>query len=135
MCTCSEELKQTKKIAEEYNIPFVCKECGAIKFQYQAIRDIVFIFPARAVEKIGNIIIPEAFRQDTEFGVVLSFGPGYYSESGKYCHSYELKIGAHIIYDKQIPWIHYVASEDGKKHKIKYMGYQDIKGIIVDSEV
>jgi chaperonin GroES len=118
------------KVKKKYNVPFMCV-CNNLNFSYQATRDVVFVYPQKPKEKIGKIVIPENAREEQEYAVVLSIGKGYWNKKGKFIPT-EIKVGDEIVYDKQIPWVCTMLGSDGKQHLVKYMGYQDVKGVIND---
>jgi co-chaperonin GroES (HSP10) len=118
-------------VMKKYEVPFICELCGVLKFPYQATRDVVFVYPKKPKEKIGRIIIPEQARQEQEYAVVLSVGKGYWNKKGKFIPT-EIKVGDEVVYDKLIPWTRMLVGPDGRRHMVKYMGYQDVKGVISD---
>ena len=121
-------IKEPPKSLSLFKVPFCCVTCGNLFFPLQAVRDIVFLYPKPKQEKIGSIIIPEAFRTEEEEAVVLSFGKGYYKK--KTFIPIELELGDIVKYDKNIPWVHYVRASDGIKHRVKYCSYEDILSIV-----
>ena len=121
------------KIVLMHKLPFYCGACGAFKFPYRATRDIVFLLSDQIPEETpGGILIPSVVRDEmhSEYGVVLSVGPGYYDKKGKY-HPTELKAGDKVLYDKTVPWVQDVEGADGVVYKIKMMGERDVKGLVV----
>ena len=115
---------------KDHKIPFVCQVCGVFQFKYQAIRDIVFIWPLPSAEKIGNIVLPEICRTETEFGVVLSVGRGVHDKKGRF-HPVTFEVGDLVAYDKDVPWRTTLYGSTGiKKFLVKYMGARDIKAVV-----
>lgn len=122
-----------KLSAIEHNIPFCCKTCGAIKFPYQAVRDVVFIWSPDP-EKIGNIWVPEidAERHRTAYGIILSVGDYSYTSKGVKVrdNSGLLYTGREVIYDKFTPWKMEVEGADGKKHEVRMCGKKDLRAVV-----
>lgn len=129
--TCNREITNplSRDITGRYNMPFYCKECRQMNFNYIPLRNLVFIWPSVPPESIAGIIIPENVRYAwrDEYGIVLAIGKGYWTKKGKFIQS-KLKVGDIVIYDKDVPWKTIV---DG--YEVKYMGTNDIKGVIDDS--
>ena len=128
--TCSD----CKNISRLKSTPFYDKENEIFKFEWQATRDIVFICPDPLPEKYSeHIVIPEHYREfyGCEYGVILAAGAGYYD---KYCkfRSCGLKVGDYVAYDKDVLWKDDFIGIDGKEYVVKYMGEQDVRGIIQD---
>lgn len=120
-------------------VPFYCKLCGAIKFPYRAIRDVVFIYPEPYPEKVGSIYLPRdenyigggpTFRLWKPRGVVLSVGPGYWDKKKRrFVPVTGLKVGDIVYFEKNLPkaWRSFeVEGTDGKMHKVVYCGYRDV---------
>jgi len=119
-------------MVSKYKIPFFCTECSSLKFPYQAIRDIVFVWPEVIPEKVGGIFIPRTVQSlGTEYGVVISVGKGTYNKKGTFVPS-QLKVGDCVVYDKSVPWKMDVLGNDGKTHEVKYMGQLDVKGVVTE---
>ena len=115
---------------EQYKIPFKCNKCGNIQFPYQAIRDIVFIWPDPKPPKTkGGLLIPEKFREHTGYGIVLSVGKGYRDKKGKF-HPSLLKDGVRVLYNKDVPWQIPVELDNGRRLMVPFMGEQDILCLI-----
>lgn len=83
-----------------YNCPFYCSECHSLNFQWNAVRDISFVWPippTKTYIKGGNIERPddvgdvedEIFGRNS-YGVLLSTGPGYWAKKSKCCDSFVL---------------------------------------------
>ena len=121
-----------KKLVDKYKIPFYCKFCGSLSFKYNAIRDIVFIWPDVPKEKIGSIIIPDVAQKTTEYGVVITAGEGSWDKSGKRYIPCAVKVGDYVVYDINVPWKMDIVGTDGKTYQVKYMGALDIKGILTE---
>jgi len=121
------------KIVLLHRLPFYCEECGAFKFPYRAVRDVVFLFSDQIPEETpGGILIPSVVRDSmhSEYGVVLSVGKGYWDKKMKF-HPTEVKVGDKVMYDKTVPWTQDVEGADGKVYKVKVMGERDVKGLVV----
>ena len=119
-------------MVSKYKIPFFCKECGSLEFKYKPLRDIVFVWPDVIPEKVGSIIVPSTVESlQTEYGVIIGVGQGFYSKKGILIKP-QIKVGDYIVYDKGVPWMMEVRTEDGKSHHVKYMGAQDVKGVVTD---
>lgn len=124
MCNCN---IKTKEVVEKHNVPFVCSECGALKFTYRGLRDVVFVFPFEPPKKIGSFYVPDIVREnmEVEYAVVLSAGKGYWTKKGNFKPTKVFE-GDIVVYDKDVPWSCQVEGV-----KVKYMGYADIKGVIL----
>ncbi|HUV84925.1 MAG TPA: hypothetical protein VMV86_04400 [Methanosarcinales archaeon] len=132
-CECEIE-GALKKLVDKYKIPFYCKYCGSLSFRYSAIRDIVFIWPDAMKERIGSIIIPDIARTNTEYGVVITAGKGSHDKLGKKFVPCTIKTGDYVVYDISVPWNIDILGTDGRMYQVKYMGAQDVKGIVVENE-
>lgn len=118
----------------KYKVPFMCTKCGSLNFPYQALRDIIFLYPVPELgnpEKIGHIVIPESIRnvKESEYAIVLSAGKEYIAKKGKR-FSVEVVAGDLVIYDKQVPWVQFVKGSDGKQKRTRFCSYADILAII-----
>ena len=116
--------------------PWHSKE-GKIQFPYRAILDRVFVYPdllpERYESKENLIEIPTQFREFYQEGVgtVLSIGPGYQDDNGKWHYILnQLKPGVHIRFDKTVPWRVNVKGLDGKEYSVVICGYSDVYGVI-----
>ena len=128
---------------KNFRIPFHCDHCGAIQFNLQAVRDVVYLYPIPKPEKIGSIHIPdydgrsyntqELFRSPC--GIVLSFGFGAYDKQGKLHRSLDIEVGDLVLYNKQVPWSTEMVGGDGQKHKVVFCGYQDLKALVTDESL
>jgi co-chaperonin GroES (HSP10) len=132
----AEKGRLLSQIVAKYKIPFSCKDCGALDFKYQAIRDIVFIWPDPPTEKMGSIYVPDKWQKHDEYGVVISVGNGTLNKSKKYFVATQIKVGDYVLYDKDIPqqWSLDVIGFDGKFHTVKFMGEQDVKAVMTNDE-
>jgi len=111
------------------NVPFYCKKCGSIKLPLKALHDYVFIYPIPKplVPKKTFLILPEPeVVEYSDFGIVLSCGPGYYNKK-KFVPTIQLKTGMKVVYDKTTPWEFYWEGTDKKPYLIKPMTYLDVK--------
>lgn len=120
------------EIVVKYNIPFRCKVCGNLKFKYQAVNSIVFIYPDPIEKKESRIVIPDYIKDfiNSDIGTVLSVGPGYYDKKKKRFVQTEIKPGDRVIFDKNVPWKMKVSDDFGNEHTVIYMAEADVKGII-----
>ncbi len=99
----------------------------------RAILDRCIIWPIPGPQRIGPILIPDTVSEDLRKaeGILLSVGPGYYDDSGKFHKtSDQLKQGVKVMYDKDVPWSTIVKDKNGKEHKLVICGVQDIHGVI-----
>jgi len=108
---------------------------GNLCFPYRAILDRVFIYPTPPPEKFRSkrsvIEIPGQFRKYYQdgTGIILSIGPGYYDEKGKWHSTLEqLKVGMKVAFDKTVPWGCDVVGLDGKEYLVTICGYNDVYG-------
>jgi len=131
-----EKLTPVNKLlrAKTYKIPFYCTTCGAIKWELTALRDVIFLYPfepAKTFRKDGLLSIPEQYRQEyrymSDFGVVLSVGPGYYGKKRFYPTDDRVKPGMVVAYDKYVLWETLVKGTDGINYVVKMMGFGDMK--------
>lgn len=116
------------------NCPFYNKH-GILVFPYRAILDRAFIWPSPLPKKFRNSVleIPREFREfhRNNEGILLSIGPGYQSNDGKWHPtSTMLKPGLIVNFDITVPWSVLLDGCDGKKHKVIICTEQDIHGII-----
>lgn len=130
-------------VGSKLNVPFRCEACGAIKFPWRPLRDIVFMYPDEIPEKTdGGIIVPdtvrEAYRESGELynsiGTVLAAGKGYTDDSGKF-HKTTVKPGDRVNYTSDVPWHMDFEGIDGEKHKVRMMGERDIRAIVNDKTI
>jgi co-chaperonin GroES (HSP10) len=111
-------------------------EGGNLKFPYQPLRDLVFIFPTPPPERIGSeslLFIPEGFkkRHQDKTGVILAVGLGYYDKKGKFHPApSELKPGTKVFFDNSTPWGQYLLGLDGKQHFVFLCGVCDVFGVV-----
>jgi co-chaperonin GroES (HSP10) len=111
---------------KKYNIPFACDECGGLVFNYQALKNIVFIWPDSLPDATrGGIIIPEKYKKffGSEYGIVLSVGRDV---------KVKVNIGDRVLYDKTVPWELEVIDNLGKNQILKVMNFKDVKGVVQD---
>jgi len=120
--------------ASTYKVPFFCITCGAIKWDLTALRDVVFLYPfepAKTFKKDGLLSIPEQYRHTydymSDFGVVLSVGPGYYGKTKFYPTDPRIQPGMVVIYDKYVLWETSVRGTNGLNYIVKMMGFGDVK--------
>jgi len=107
-------------------------EDGNLKFSYQPLRDLVFVFPTPPPEKVGDervLHIPEQFRKQHQdsTGVVLAIGPGYQNNKGEWFRpSPELQSGVKVYFDNTVPWGQRFFGLDGKEYYIFLCGISDV---------
>lgn len=119
--------EDTNKVFME--TPFVTAE-GQFVFGWQAVRDVVFIWPDVPDDKAGSFELPEMWRKQKEYGTVLSAGSGYYNKYNKFIPSY-IKAGDRVAYDVGTPWEDEFIDAQGNYRVVRMMGYQDIHGICI----
>lgn len=121
------------------NTPFSCEGCGTIEFPYRAFNDFVFIWPiplpSTYIEN-GLIERPQSHIDATDevsgrsdYGVILSVGPGYCDNKKFYPNSF-LEQGMKVIYDKTVPWREFVETDNGTKELVVICGYKDVRAIV-----
>jgi len=110
---------------------------GNLQFPYRAIFDRAFIFPTPLPERYESeysmFEIPKMYRKyyKSDSGILLSVGPGYYEDSGKWHPtSDQLSPGCKVMYDKTVPWGITVPGLDGKEYAIVMCGYLDVRGVL-----
>jgi hypothetical protein len=106
-----------------------------IKSPLRAILDRCIIWPIPGPSKVGAIELPDQLKEDFRKaeGILLSVGPGYYSNDGKFHGtSDQLKPGVRVLYDKTVPWGTKVTGNDNKEHGVVICGVQDIQGVLND---
>ncbi len=121
-------------------VPFYCALCGAIDFPFQAVRDVVFLYPMPAPRKIGDLYIPEGefiggsvaekFREP--IAVVLSVGQGSRDRRNKEFISTKgvVEAGDVVYYNKKVPWRMNMRGSDGNEHVVVYCGILDLRGLV-----
>jgi co-chaperonin GroES (HSP10) len=122
-----------------YGVPFRCSTCRAIQFSIKAVRDVVFLWPIPLPKTFveGGLIVRTDKSMDvkdemygrSEYGIILSVGPGYY-DNKKFHRTCELKVGSKVIYDSKVPWCMDVLGFDNKMHTVIYCGIRDIQAVI-----
>lgn len=118
--------------------PFFCSKTGLIEFPFRAIRDIVFIYPDPLPLFVGKEkvihVAPEYQKHHlTEFGYVLTTGPGYY-DNKRWIPNDQILIGSRVVYDKTIPWMWDVKDSNGVIHGVKVMGARDLFAVADHNE-
>jgi len=109
---------------------------GVLKFPYQPLRDLVFIFPTNPPERVGRenlLLIPEQYRRryQDKTGIILAIGPGYQNDKGKWLRpSEELKPGTKVVFDHSAPWGYHFAGLDRKEYFVFLCGIADIWGVV-----
>jgi co-chaperonin GroES (HSP10) len=121
-----------------HDIPFHCGFCKSIKFPFKAPFDYVYIWPLRIPEiptPGGVIVLPDIARDLVPYGVVLSFGTGWWDKKKKnkfHPTPPEVKVGKKVIYDHSVPWEMPVLGQDRLDHMVKYLTFLDVKAIVED---
>ena len=112
-----------------YNVPFYCKECGAISFVWNPIRDLVFIWDLPLPEYYHgtDIAIADTYKHYYKKGqgIILAIGPGYYDKKGKF-HETQLKVGDKVVYNADVPWSMRFEGTDEDFHSVVICGEQDV---------
>jgi chaperonin GroES len=138
-----ERLMSTNR-KDKFEIPFACSYCKSIKFDFEAVRDVVFLLPAKKVEKFGMIWLPDdeyvggnpQNRFKNSLGVILSCGPGYL-KNGKY-HDIrgKLETGDLVMYEKNVPWRKEIKDFNGSNYEVVVCGFLDVYAKVkMDSSV
>jgi hypothetical protein len=121
-------------------LPFYCDMCGAIRFPFQAVRDVVFLYPRPLPEKVGLIYLPkeefvggstqEKFKAPD--AIVLSVGEGSIDKDRKRFISTKgvLETGDHVFYNRRIPWRMKARGMDGEDHMVVFCGVLDVWGLL-----
>ena len=119
------------KVVESFKIPFKCSTCGSVKFPYQALNGIVYVWPKPIEESVGTIIIPERLRQNlkTNLGVVLSVGSGCLDVRRNVFVESSLKEGDVLKYDKNVPWRDSIEDDTGSEHIVDILNVLDAHSV------
>lgn len=133
---CGQEEGYLSEVVKKKEIPFYCKICGALNFRLRATGDKAFVWPDPVEEKVGAIVIPDAFkdRHQSAYGTVISIGPGCVNKKKSCFIPTTVPVGAPVIYDIGVPWFQDEMGTDGKLYSIKIMGELDIKGIVCSAD-
>jgi hypothetical protein len=109
---------------------------GKLIFNCRPMRDLVFIWPEPQPESIGNILIPEKYREDyaNSVGYVLATGKGYFDPVKLEFIPNRSKVGSYIIWDLGCPWEMELEAWDGLKYVIKVCGEKDVQCILHKEE-
>ena len=117
------------RLARNHNVPFWCDYCGAIKFPYRPIRELVFIWDAPLPQYYDNsgIVMPESYRKHYKdgHGIIIAHGSWWYDKKYKICKT-SLKIGYEVYYNKDVPWSLPFKGSDDKVHKVVFCGEPDV---------
>ena len=126
-----------RKDSTIHNVPFYCKECGSIKSPFKAIHDYVFIYPLFKPTAESNIIdLPDTIEKEpTDYGIILSFGPGYYHPKKRFIRSADIQVGMKVVYDKTVPWEVVWRGQDEKEHLLKVMPYPNVRLIPKENDI
>jgi co-chaperonin GroES (HSP10) len=118
--------------------PFLCKECGGMRFPIRAIRDIVFVKP-EPVENFPHsdiIVVPDILKAHTlsGFGFILSVGPGYQDNKGRFWPTHTITIGKKVVFDKDVAdlFTFTVKDYDDSPQKVVACGFGDIKAVVLE---
>ena len=142
--TSSYELVNKKMSAQrkELRIPFACGLCGAIDFKFQAVRDVVFLYPTPKVERVGMIWLldqdvrggsaQEALTPPT--GYILSAGNGDVNRKTNEFMDFGNQIvpGDMVYFNRNVPWELELPGPDGAMHKVVYCGFMDLFAKVCD---
>ena len=110
-------------------------EDGSINFPYRALHDKVFMWRIPPVPKFIKSVI-EIPKQYLEYyqdgsGIILSVGPGYWSQKGEWIASNEkVKPGTRVMIHKGVPWETRVTGLDGKRYSVTICHVVDIFGVL-----
>lgn len=118
-----------------FKIPFYCGVCGALKFNYVAVRDVLFVWPyPKPTESKGGIVLVD----DNYIGgsyveeirpnkaIVLAIGDGFFSKTKKkFIPCYGIEVGDVVRYNKKVPWVIELKNDNEEKHKVTLCGFQD----------
>lgn len=125
--------------AKDYDIPFYCEKCGAIKFKYTPINGTCFIYPIYKYSKTSAessiIAIPEFVvkRYKTKFGIVLGASPTYRSKKlKKLIHNPGIEKGDKVCYDSDVPWGDMYKGNDGKSYGVMICNLVDVWAKVQD---
>lgn len=127
-CGSEEVVIKFREKLKKYEVPFLCKTCGDLKFPWKALKGIVFIWPEIIPEKQGSIYIPDRIKSifKRSRGIVMSSGKGCIDKrTGRFVQS-GLNAGDVVLYDNTIPWQIDVEATDGKKYTIDMCSILDI---------
>jgi len=109
---------------------------GNMHFPYRALESKAFIWPAPPPETLGElgvILIPIQYREfyAEGYGILLSIGPGYWNDKGKWFPVDPLlKPGVTVSFDSTIPYRAMLDGPDGKVHEVYRCVEADIGGVV-----
>jgi len=114
--------------------PFI--KDGKLIFNFRPLRDLVFIWPEPQPESIGNILIPEKYREDyaNSVGYVLASGKGYFDPVKLEFIPNRSRQGDLICFDSGCPWEMELPDAEGIKRTIRVIGERDIQCILHKEE-
>jgi hypothetical protein len=156
--------------AIEFGCPFFESGVEKCLFRWKACRDVSFVWPIPMSDRLGKdkvLVRPDSMnnpeddiRGRTGYGILLSMGPGYWSNSSKCCGApvlptngictrcececrYEYRfhpttpipVGSVVIYDKGVPWKFYERTPSGKPELVIMCGAADVKCVVHDYAV
>lgn len=135
--TCWSEPVREELLAKRYDIPFYCTLCGAIRFSCRAITAFTLIWPLMYFEEVlrdSVIIIPKSVKKSelSDFGVILSIGPGYHRSKKYYPTPEELHVGIKVVYDKTVPGRLWFKGTDGRGYEVMVCGVADVMAVVSD---
>lgn len=152
---------------KRYECPFYCSECYSLNFQWNAVRDISFVWPIPISDTFAgtgiarpesSVDVEDEIFGRSNYGVLLSSGPGYWAKRSKCCDAFVLpkfvptckqcdrqcfsryrfhptqyvQKGMVVFYDKYVPWRFYPKTPEGKEEMVVLCGFGDIKGVVDD---
>jgi len=105
---------------------------GKLNFPYRALESKAFIWPCPPPETFfhTNILIPIQYREHYAegFGILLSIGPGYWNDKGKWFPVDPLlQSGVIVAYDQTVPWRIML---DGPNGEVTRCVEADIGGVV-----
>ena len=115
------------------HFPFLCDECGGIRFPIKAIRDIIFIkpepvdhFPHSDIIEVPEFLKPHEL---SGYGFVLSMGPGYYDNKGRFWPTHTISVGQRVVFDKDVAdlFTYPIRDYDKNYYQIVTCGFGDVK--------
>ena len=135
-CRAYTEENPIKILLEKYNVPFKCSICGGIKFPYQALNGIVFIWPKPLADSQGKLFIPEVLRDQfkTSLGIVLSSGKGCIDKRTQAYIESEIAQGDIVAYDNSVPWKMKMKAPDGKEYDVIMANILDVNAKLLEIE-
>ena len=109
---------------------------GVLHFPIQATESKAFIWPTEPPETLGDekkILIPKQYRQyyNEGIGILLSIGPGYWNQKGKWIAKDKLlKPGIFVAFDETVPYRTWLKGLDGVEYEVTMCVEVDIGGVV-----